>query len=266
MSKNQYKSTKKAPFPLKKIGKTDFVMGVDEAGRGAWAGPVVAACVAWIGRNPVKNILKDSKKMTAKERKKTYEEIIQLGEKWKLVYWIGIVPNTVIDEVGIREANRRAMEIALRAIINEEKNSVIPESRNASKAAWEISGIQANNLLQSEAEKTKGSISDLDSGFRRNDGNCLLLIDGRDNYSFDIPDLPQPEYIVRGDSKVRHIMAGSILAKVTRDRLMIEYGIIFPWYSFEKHKWYGTEAHQIAIDEIGVCEIHRTSFKPLLYF
>ncbi len=81
MRKNQYKNRKKAPFPLKKIGKTDFVMGVDEAGRGAWAGPVVAACVAWSGKNPLKNILRDSKKMNEKNREITYDEILQLVKK-----------------------------------------------------------------------------------------------------------------------------------------------------------------------------------------
>ena len=81
MPKNQYKSIKKVPFSLKKIGKTDFVLGVDEAGRGAWAGPVVAACVVWTGKNPLKNILRDSKKMNAQMRDVTYEEILQLAEK-----------------------------------------------------------------------------------------------------------------------------------------------------------------------------------------
>ncbi len=88
-------------------------MGVDEAGRGAWAGPVVAACVAWSGRNPLKNILRDSKKMTPREREKTYTEIITASKSKKLTYGIGIIDNTIIDIVGIREANRRAMEEAL---------------------------------------------------------------------------------------------------------------------------------------------------------
>lgn len=81
MRKNQYKNRKKASFSLKKIGKADFVLGVDEAGRGAWAGPVVAACVAWSGKNPLKNILRDSKKMNEKNREITYDEILQLAKK-----------------------------------------------------------------------------------------------------------------------------------------------------------------------------------------
>jgi ribonuclease HII len=89
------------------------------------------------------------------------------------------VSHAIIDTVGIREANRLAMEEALSKIKKE--------------------GIH-------------------------------VLIDGRDNYSFDIPDLPTPEYIVRGDSKVKQIMAASILAKVTRDRIMQEYEPLFPGY------------------------------------
>ncbi len=89
-----------------------------------------------------------------------------------------------------------------------------------------------------------------------------LLIDGRDNYSFYI-DLPEPEYIVRGDSKVKQIMAASILAKVTRDHIMIQYEEKFPWYGFQKHKWYGTEMHQKALKKLGVSEIHRKSYRPI---
>lgn len=99
----------------------------------------------------------------------------------------------MIDAVGIREANRLAMQEALRSA-------------------------------------KKNCLSYLDFGFRRNDGNCLLLIDGRDNYSFDISDIPEPEYIVRGDSKVKQIMAASIVAKVTRDRIMVEHEKSLPGY------------------------------------
>lgn len=208
MPKNQYKSAKKP----KHTQSAQNVIGVDEAGRGAWAGPVVAACVLWSGKNPIKSILRDSKKMTEKEREKTYDEIISLAQAWKLSYWIGIVSHAIIDTVGIREANRLAMEEALSKIKKE--------------------GIH-------------------------------VLIDGRDNYSFDIPDLPTPEYIVRGDSKVKQIMAASILAKVTRDRIMQEYEPLFPGYWFEKHKGYGTKKHQQALITLGVIEIHRKSYAPI---
>ncbi len=215
MSKNQYKSTKKPPFSLKNIKKWESIIGVDEAGRWSWAGPVVAACVVWSGKNPIVWILQDSKKMTEKNREETYQEILRLAQEDKLSYGIGIIDNTIIDTVGIREANRRAMEEALLAVKNN----------------WEH-----------------------------------LLIDGRDNYRFDITDLPEPNYIVRGDSKVKQIMAASILAKVTRDHIMIQYENIFPWYGFKRHKGYGTEIHQIALKELGISAIHRKTYSPILLF
>lgn len=76
MPKNQYKSAKKP----KHTQSTQNVIGVDEAGRGAWAGPVVAACVLWTGKNPIKSILRDSKKMTEKDREKTHDEMISLAQ------------------------------------------------------------------------------------------------------------------------------------------------------------------------------------------
>lgn len=190
MRKNQYKSTSKQGF-LRKIPADSLVIGVDEAGRGAWAGPVVAAYVAWNGRNPIRSLLRDSKKMNAKTRQETYEEILQLEKKGKLKCGIGIISNAVIDTVGIREANRLAMLEALQTI---------------------------------KKEKLK----------KKNRG--FLLIDGRDNYFFDIPDLPVPEYIVRGDSLVPQIMAASILAKVTRDRIMTDYEALLLGYGFAQHK------------------------------
>lgn len=99
MTKNQYKKSKKTSFSLSNIKKSEDIIGVDEAGRGAWAGPVVAACVFWSGKNPLKNRLQDSKKMKEKDREKTYEEILKISEKNQLMYGVGIIENTVIDTV-----------------------------------------------------------------------------------------------------------------------------------------------------------------------
>lgn len=133
-----------------------------------------------------------------------------------------MIDATIIDAVGIREANRRAMEGALRSMCN----------------------VQCSMC---------------------NEGFCLK-IDGRDNYIFDIPDLPKPEYVVRGDSKIKQIMAASIIAKVTRDRLMTDYENQFIGYGFAKHKGYGTALHQEKLQELGVSEIHRKSYKPISAF
>jgi|GEM_PF-1404137 len=72
--------------------------------------------------------------------------------------------------------------------------------------------------------------------FKIQNEGFLLKIDGKDNYTFDIPNFPKPEFIVRGDSKIKQIMAASILAKVTRDRIMIEYSTVFSGYGFARHK------------------------------
>jgi ribonuclease HII len=196
-----------------------WIIGVDEAGRGAWAGPVVAACVAWVGKNPIRKLLRDSKQMNSKTREATYEEILELSKKWQLSYGIGIISNAVIDSVGIREANRLAMREALQSMYNVQCRMY----------NWGIS----------------------------------LLIDGLDNYAFDIRGIPEPEYIVRGDSKIKQIMAASILAKVTRDRIMVDYENTFPGYGFARHKGYGTAIHEQALKRLGACEIHRTSYKPI---
>lgn len=119
MVKNQYKSTKKLTS-LKKFSPNASIIGVDEAGRGAWAGPVVAACVLWGGRNPLKNILRDSKKMTPNDRETTYAEILQLEKVGKLQFGIGVISHDIIDQVGIREANRLAMRGALRKMTHDQ--------------------------------------------------------------------------------------------------------------------------------------------------
>jgi ribonuclease HII len=199
-----------------------WIIGVDEAGRGAWAGPVVAACVVWSGRNPFKGLLNDSKKMNAKSRQLAYEEILQLEKIGRLTYGIGIISNAVIDSVGIREANHFAMSEAL-----------------------------------AQVQNAKGKIQN---------GGISLKIDWRDNYAFDIPNLPDPEYIVRGDSLIPQIMAASILAKVTRDRIMVDYENTFPGYGFARHKGYGTAIHQVALKKLGICEIHRRSYRPIVAF
>lgn len=88
MRKNQHKSARKSSFSLKRIKSNHFILGVDEAGRGAWAGPVVAACVLWSGKNPIKNILRDSKKMNSLNREATYAELLSLAGTGKLAYGI----------------------------------------------------------------------------------------------------------------------------------------------------------------------------------
>ena len=184
------------------------IAGIDEAGRGALAGPVVAAAVILPLNDTIETLLdgvNDSKQLTALKREQLFAHII----KHALAYGIGQQPAAVIDEIGILPANRLAMQTAVAQL------TPIPQ---------------------------------------------FLLIDGR----IRLPQLNIPQKsIVRGDSQSLSIAAASILAKVTRDRLMIEMDQQFPQFGFAQHKGYGTQQHREAISQHGPCAQHRHSFAPI---
>lgn len=186
----------------------DFVVGLDEVGRGPLAGPVVAAAVcAARGMAAIENI-RDSKKFSVGQREKWYELLTGCPDiKWG----IGLVSEKIIDRINILEATKLAMKLALEELA---KN-----------------GVEADYLLL--------------------DGNFLL-----EGLSLS------QKAVVRGDEKIWSCAAASIIAKVTRDRLMVKYQQRFPVYGFDKHKGYGTRAHLAAIKAHGVCAAHRLSFAP----
>ncbi len=186
-----------------------FIAGLDEAGRGALAGPVVAAAVILPLAEPehLKELheVNDSKQLTAKVRKHLFSRITQ----YALAYGIGAVPAVVVDEIGIIPATKQAMREAI--------SHLTPAPQ-------------------------------------------FLLIDGR----IRLQTLPTPQQaVIRGDAKSLSIAAASILAKVTRDRQMIEFDAQYPQYGFARHKGYGTAQHMAALDEYGPCAIHRFTFSPL---
>ncbi len=181
----------------------EIITGVDEAGRGPLAGPVVAAAVILSDANNIDG-LRDSKKLSAKKREFLFQEInnkaISVG--------IGIVDEKEIDKTNILAATHKAMQIALG---------------------------------------------------RLNQKPTLALIDG-----YKLPNQVIPNKgVIKGDTKVESIMAGSIVAKVTRDAIMLEYDKIFPEYGFAKHKGYGTKQHMEALIKFKATPIHRRSFKPV---
>lgn len=177
------------------------IAGIDEAGRGPLAGPVVAAAVI-LPKDALIDGVNDSKKLSEKKREKLYDDIVENAVAWG----VGIVEHTVIDEINILNATRRAMKLAIENLI------VKPD---------------------------------------------FILIDAEKKVDTNgIPYLP----IIKGDALSISIGAASIIAKVTRDRIMREYDKIFPMYGFEKHKGYGTKAHVEALKEFGPCMIHRKSF------
>jgi ribonuclease HII len=185
------------------------VAGVDEAGRGPLAGPVVAAAAIlpshWSksGLPRELNGLNDSKQLTVMQREKYFEFLTACAD---IEFAIAAVDAGVIDEINILQATYRAMNDAL-AQLNPQH----------------------------------------------------ALVDGRPVKTLRVPQTA----IVKGDARSYSIAAASVLAKVTRDRLMREYHVQFPEYGFAGHKGYGTAKHMAAIEEHGACPIHRRSFAPL---
>ncbi len=178
-----------------------LIGGIDEAGRGAWAGPVVASCVVLTSEEDGR--YDDSKKLSLKQRELLYEHIMHHHE-----VGVGVATAKEVDELGIKKATHMAMQRALFAL------TTTPS---------------------------------------------LLRIDGNDKFTFPI----SSEDVVRGDSKHQEIAAASIIAKVHSDRMMVEYGTQYAGYGFEEHKGYGTKVHQEAISQLGPCEIHRMSYRPI---
>ena len=197
----------------------NVIAGIDEAGRGALAGPVVAgACVITTPLFRRRNhfpqwspfhkksdgdvFIADSKLLSPEERERSYAWIIEH------CHWgVGIVSHIAIDKRGILRATELAMLLALEDL----RTRCAPTS---------------------------------------------LLIDGRDNFRFPLPH----QSIIRGDQTEPAIAAGSIIAKVTRDRIMREQALHHPLYGFEGHKGYGSERHIATIREHGPCELHRKTF------
>ncbi len=178
------------------------VAGIDEAGRGSVAGPVVAAAVI-LNPDFVNDVgINDSKQLSAKRR----EEFFSIIQDNAISVGIGIIDNEIIDKINILQATQEAMHIAIGKL---------------------------------------------------NPQPGQLLIDG--NYFRD-NGIPY-QTIVRGDAKSLSIAAASIIAKVTRDKWMTENADKqFPEYGFAKHKGYGTKAHMSAIEEYGLCPLHRRTF------
>lgn len=179
------------------------IAGVDEAGRGPLAGPVVAGAVMLPKNHGIEG-LRDSKKLSPKRRLKVFTQIIDS----EIQFSVGIVEPKDIDRTNILVATDKAMKSAL--------GQLKPKPK-------------------------------------------LALIDGYGLKSQIIPN----KGIVDGDQKIESIMAASIVAKVTRDKIMDQYDIIFPDYGFCRNKGYGTPEHLAALKKVKASPIHRKSFKPV---
>jgi ribonuclease HII len=180
------------------------IAGIDEAGRGPLAGPVVAAALL-LKNTHFREKIDDSKKLSPKARSLAYNEIIK-----KAWFGLGIVDEKTIDRINIYNATRKAMEKAVKNL------RVKPD---------------------------------------------FLLVDGR--IKLTIP--CKRSHIIKGDSKSLSIACASIIAKVTRDRLMLKYHKRFPQYNFARHKGYGTKEHIRRLRKHGPSPIHRFTFSPVKY-
>lgn len=184
--------------------KVKLIVGVDEAGRGPLAGPVVAAaCI--LPRAYINKEINDSKQLSEKKR----EELFDIIKENAVAYGVGIVSAEEIDTLNIYEATKKAMKEAIANLKHE------------------------FDLILTDAMPLKG---------------------------YDVEVIP----IIKGDAKALPIAAASIIAKVTRDRMMKELGEKYPEYGFEIHKGYGTKKHMDALKEFGPIKgVHRYSYKPV---
>lgn len=178
-----------------------YICGIDEAGRGPLAGPVVVGAVI-LPENSFIEGVNDSKKISEKKREKLYEQITEEA----IAYSVGIVDQKTIDEINILNATKLGVKLALEGL------NPKPE---------------------------------------------IIMVDALSN--MDTLGIPYIS-VVKGDAKNYCIAAASIIAKVTRDRMMREWDEVYPIYGFSKHKGYGTAEHIRIIKENGPCLLHRKSF------
>ena len=188
------------------------IAGIDEAGRGPLAGPVVVACCL-MPRNSMIEGVNDSKKISEKKREMLYEQITNEA----ISYGIGIINQKEIDEINILQATKKGLTEAIKDMENK------------------------------LAEKPELGIIKPDA----------ILVDALTK--IDTDGIPYKS-IIHGDAISYSIACASIIAKVTRDRIMRQWDEIYPQYGFAKHKGYGTAAHIQAIKEYGICPLHRLSF------
>ncbi|TAJ98480.1 ribonuclease HII [bacterium] len=216
------------------------VAGLDEVGRGPWAGPVVAAAVIFPRgiRDPE---IKDSKLLTARKR----EELATRIKEGAVAWGLGIVGPEEIDRINILNASLLAMSIAFKQLRPLPDYLLID---GIHKIPWEF--LVENNRQQAppEADQPLAETGNRQQGV----GEGIFT-----------PALPFQRAIKKGDRLSISIAAASIVAKVARDQMMVEFDRLYPEYGFARHKGYGSAAHLAALSHHGPAPIHRRSFRPV---
>lgn len=195
-----------------------FIIGIDEVGRGSWAGPLFFGAVCFMKnvKIPPDVIIRDSKALNRAQRARSSYFL-----RKNSIFSITPVPKGTIDDHGLQKATVLGLHSVIRKIRLKIIASLPKKERENLHLHYKIDGNRICRISESH------------------------------------------EFIVRGDATVKEISAASIIAKVARDRLLIRLSKVYPEYGFEHHVGYGTQRHQQALKEHGVCPIHRTSYVPI---
>ena len=214
------------------------VAGLDEVGRGPWAGPVVAAAVIF-PRGVLHPDIRDSKLLPAKKREK-----LALWIKQEAIAWgLGIVGPEEIDRINILRASLMAMSIAVSRL----------------RPLPDLLLIDGQHKIPPEFLKAVGERREAEGENQKSPEEITLAHASR----LTPPAYPRQKAIIKGDLVCHSIAAASIVAKVARDQLMAELDDIYPEYGFRLHKGYGSAAHAEALKLLGPTPIHRRSFSPV---
>ena len=213
------------------FNNNSIMIGVDEVGRGSWAGPIVAAscCINFQNYKLLPKDINDSKKISSKTRKKI---ILSLNNSVK--YSSAISTPEEIDRYGLTVANTIAMKRSLYCLFQSFNENTLKKKLNFKVY------VDGNYMPD---------FSSIDITLKK---NKMIKLDTHDLYS-----------LVKGDEKSKTIALASIIAKETRDSIMRNYSLKYSQYKFNKHFGYGTAKHREAILEFGITPIHRKSFKPI---